>query len=141
MFGGHCVKTWASTQAVVALSSGESEYYGLVKAGCSAIGLRALCGDMRMQCGVKFLTDSTAARGICLRRGVGKVRHMDVQLLWLQERVQSGELRLEKVWGHENVADLMTKYVDAATILRLVGMVNMSFVDGRSEIAPRLHGH
>ena len=70
--------------------------------------------------------------------------HMDkyrIDFLWLQERVQSGELRLEKVWGHENVADLMTKYVDAATILRLAGMMNMSFVDGRSEIAPRLHGH
>ena len=30
LFGGHAVKSWSSTQAVIALSSGEAEYYGLV---------------------------------------------------------------------------------------------------------------
>lgn len=140
MFGAHCVKTWSSTQSIVALSSGEAEYYGLVKAGCSAIGLRALCVDLNIAVAVKLLTDSTAARGICNRRGVGKVRHMDVQLLWLQEKVQNGELRLHKVSGHENAADLMTKYVDAATILRLSNIMNATFAVGRSDAAPQLQG-
>ena len=31
MFGNHMVKSWCSTQAIVALSSGEAEYYGIVK--------------------------------------------------------------------------------------------------------------
>ena len=31
MHGLHCVKTWSSTQAIISLSSGEAEYYGLVK--------------------------------------------------------------------------------------------------------------
>ena len=29
--GGHCIKTWSTTQSVIALSLGEAEYYGLVK--------------------------------------------------------------------------------------------------------------
>ena len=32
-FGKHCLKTWSTTQAVIALSSGEAEYYGVVKEG------------------------------------------------------------------------------------------------------------
>ena len=31
MFGSHLIKSWSSTQNVIALSSGEAEYYGLVK--------------------------------------------------------------------------------------------------------------
>ena len=34
MHGSHLLKTWASTQTVVALSSGEAEYYGEVKGMC-----------------------------------------------------------------------------------------------------------
>ena len=29
--GSHVVKTWSTTQSVIALSSGEAEYYGMVK--------------------------------------------------------------------------------------------------------------
>ena len=32
MLGGHCVKTYSQTQETIALSSGESEFYGIVKA-------------------------------------------------------------------------------------------------------------
>jgi len=44
MFGGHCLKSWSLTQKVIALSSGEAEYYGLVKSGSQGIGIRALLG-------------------------------------------------------------------------------------------------
>jgi len=30
MLGNHMVKSWCSTQAIVSLSSGEAEYYGIV---------------------------------------------------------------------------------------------------------------
>ena len=33
MIGSHCIRTYSSTQTLVSLSSGEAEYYGLVK-GC-----------------------------------------------------------------------------------------------------------
>jgi len=31
MIGGHSIKSWCSTQSIVSLSSGEAEYYGIVK--------------------------------------------------------------------------------------------------------------
>ena len=39
LLGDHLIKGWSSTQAVIALSSGEAEYYGIVKG--SSVGLRA----------------------------------------------------------------------------------------------------
>ena len=30
MMGGHCLKTWSSTQGAVALSSAEAEFYAMV---------------------------------------------------------------------------------------------------------------
>ena len=36
MWGSSLLKTWSSTQAVVALSSGEAEYYGMVNASTIA---------------------------------------------------------------------------------------------------------
>jgi hypothetical protein len=33
VIGRHLVKSWCSTQAIVTLSSGEAEYYGILKVG------------------------------------------------------------------------------------------------------------
>ena len=47
MFGKCVIKTWSSTQSVVALSSGEAEYYALVNRashGIGLVGLWRICG-------------------------------------------------------------------------------------------------
>ena len=56
-------------------------------------------------------SDSSAALAISQRVGLGKVRHIDVQYLGLQERHAAKELVLRKVLGEENPADLLTKGV------------------------------
>ena len=89
MRGSHCIKSWATTQAIVALSSGEAEYYGLTKAACLGIGAISLCKDFHIVLKLIVYTDSSAAKGIVARRGLGKLRHLDVQVLWLQERESS----------------------------------------------------
>ena len=38
MWSGVCLKAWSTTQGVVALSSGEADYYAAVK-GASRLGL------------------------------------------------------------------------------------------------------
>ena len=42
MLGNHMIKSWSSTQAHVTLSSGEAEYYGLVKGASVAIGVKSM---------------------------------------------------------------------------------------------------
>ena len=47
--GSHTVKTWSSTQSVIALSSGEAEYYGMVKTAAVAMGIRTILQDMNIR--------------------------------------------------------------------------------------------
>ena len=72
MFARHLLKTWSSTQNVVALSSGEAEYYGLVKGASEGLGLKAMLKEYGVEAGVVVKTDASAAKGIASRRGMGK---------------------------------------------------------------------
>ena len=40
MLGQHMIKSWSSTQSVIALSSGEAEYYSMVKGGSIGLGVQ-----------------------------------------------------------------------------------------------------
>ena len=82
------IKTWSNTQSVVALSSGEAEYYGMVKGASLALGIRSMLSDLAVNLTIRLRTDATAAKGIAARRGLGKVRHIEVNQLWLQDKVQ-----------------------------------------------------
>ena len=42
---------------------------------------------------------------------MGKVRHIEICQLWLQEKVSNGDIVVEKVDTKENVADALTKHV------------------------------
>ena len=109
MHGWHTVKTWSTTQSVVAMSSGESELYSMTKGAANALGLIALAADFGLVRSGKVHTDASATLGIVKRQGLGKLRHINVQYLWLQDRTRNGDLEVQKVAGAENPADLMTK--------------------------------
>ena len=66
MLGGHVIKSWATNQAVLALSSGEAEYYGIVKAASVALGIRSLAADMGVEYTkpIAIKSDASAAIGI-----------------------------------------------------------------------------
>ena len=42
--------------------------------------------DMGSDVGITLELDATAAKGILDRQGIAKVRHIDVNCLWLQEQ-------------------------------------------------------
>ncbi len=132
------VKSWSSTQGVIALSSGEAEYYGMVKGASLALGLRALMGDLGVHSKVRVRTDASAAKGIATRKGLGKVRHIEVNQLWLQDRVAAGEVEILKVKGETNWADALTKYVDGDTLRRHSRYVGLEISSGRHQIMPEL---
>ena len=87
MLGNHLVKSWSTNQTVIALSSGEAEYYSMVKAGSVALGIESLMKDLGVEDtgSIAIKTDASAAVGIGSRIGIGKVRHIEVNQLWLQE--------------------------------------------------------
>ena len=83
MLGTHLIKSWSSTQNLIALSSGEAEYYGVVKASGMGLGYQSLLRDLGVEMPLRVWTDSTATIGICSRRGLGKLRHLDTHTLWI----------------------------------------------------------
>ena len=99
MIGQHCLRTWSSTQPSVTLSSGEAEYYGLVKAAGAGLGHQSLMEDLNLKLPVRAWTDSSAALGIASRSGLGKLRHLETHTLWLQEKVRTGAITVKKVRG------------------------------------------
>ena len=138
MIGSHLIKCWAKTQATVAKSSAESELYGIVRASCETLGFLSLMEDLGTQMQSRLHMDSTAAQGIVDRQGLSKVRHLDVNLLWLQEQLARDKVPLLKVPGPENNADLMTKHLQDGMIRKHVARMCMEFRDGRSDKAANL---
>ena len=88
-FGDHLVRHWSTTQSVVALSSGEAELVGIVKGAAQGLGMQALLRDLGFHYDLSTMSDATAAIGISRRRCLGKVRHISVSDLWIQERLTS----------------------------------------------------
>ena len=141
MFGSHCLKSWSLTQKLIALSSGEAEYYGLVKSGSQGIGIRALLGgDLGVTCTVVLNTDASAAIGIASRRGLGEVRHIEVSQLWLQQRVASGDLKAQTVDGISNLADALTKHLQKGPLEGHMVSVNLEIREGRRPLMPVCDG-
>ena len=97
LLGEHILKTYSSTQPTISLSSGEAEFYGVVRASGAALGQQSLFADLGVPLNFTVWTDSSAAMGICTRQGLGKLRHIDTQALWIQEKVRTKQIILRKV--------------------------------------------
>ena len=140
MLGGHNVKHWNKTQTTISLSSGESELHGIAL-GCSqALGIQSLCRDMGWHLPIRIWSDATAAIGIARRKGLGKIKHLDVTDLWIQDQIRGGNISPDKVLGTENPSDVLTKYVDRATMQKALKKVNLIATDGRPASAPQAMG-
>ena len=137
-YGSHVIKTYSSTQATIALSSGEAEYYGLVKSASIGLGVQAMYSDLGEDIKINLNTDASAAKAIASRRGLGKLRHLAVHLLWLQQQVASECLSISKVRGDSNPADILTKYVSRDILIKHLEAMSIGFEEGRAKECPEL---
>lgn len=139
MAGGHCIKAWSKTQSVVAKSSAESELYSVVKGACEGLGLATLYKDLGSDKKLQLSLDAAAAKGILERQGIARIRHIDVNVLWLQQQAARDMVPLIKIKGEYNGSDLMTKHLTSAVQQGHVKRLNMEFRDGRAKVAAQLH--
>ena len=108
MWGSHLLKHWSSTQKTIALSSGEAELAGIVKGSAEGLGMVSVAKDLGISMSLKVRADSSAAIRICRREGIGRVRHLAVGQLWVQERIQHKEVTVMKIPRKTNIADART---------------------------------
>ena len=130
--GRHLIKSWSTTQKNITLSSAEAELVAAVKTCSEALGLAQMAYDWGLHLGIKIYVDSAAAIGVARRRGNGKLRHVRVGDLWIQELVEEEEIKLKKILGAQNVADAFTKYLTQAVMDNYLRKMNLEFREGRA---------
>ena len=114
LLGCHVLKSWSSTQASVSLSSGEAEFYALITGASEGFGLVSMAQDFGVLLKLVLHSDATTGLSLAQRHGLNsRIKHLHTNLLWLQEKVQRGEVTLKKVDTKENPADLLTKPLDS----------------------------
>ena len=112
----------AKTQGTLALSSGEAELYAIGQGVSEALFLRSMLLEAKLAKKVNVIahTDSTAGKSMATRFGAGKkTKHVELRFLYVQNLVQMGLLRMAKIDGTRNPADLMTKCVANDVLQRL----------------------
>ena len=83
----------------MAQSSGEAEYYALVRACSEALGMQSVMRDLGWDAKIVVYIDSSVAKSVAFWTGLGKLRHMEVKFLWAQEAVRLKRFSVEKFVG------------------------------------------
>ena len=133
--GSSTIKTGCKSQAVIALNSGEAEYYGLVSAACNALGEQSTLKDWGIFLPIQSWMDASTGLSIGSRHGLGRVKHIDTVFLWVQDAVSNGKISLGKKHTDEMLADLLTKPLDRSRIQYLLSGMNYRYTEGRHHLA------
>ena len=125
LFHGCAVLTWARTQKTRALSSAEAELYGIGSGAIEGLGASQLLREWQYETVPLLQTDSQSALAVCKRRGPGRMKHIELKMLAVQEWLKTGRLRIHKVSTHDNPADLMTKAMNREKLIKFGRALNL----------------
>ena len=118
----------AQLQDPISSKCGAAELYGLVSASAETMGHILVYKDLGTNMNGLVLGDVSAALAIVARRGLGKLRHLDTNYLWIQEKAAKGYMNFKKVAGVDNGADLFTKTLSWNEIQSHIHKLNSQFV-------------
>ena len=96
MAGCNQLRSICRGQAVVALSSGEAEFYALVTSASEALGEQAIAREWDVRLDITLWFDATAGAAVSSRRGLGRVKHIHTAFLWIQSYVTNRVIILGK---------------------------------------------
>ena len=131
MHGAHWLEGWSATQKVRASSSGEAEFYAQGSGAARGMLMEHICHEagepkktLVLHCG------SVASRSMAQRLGAGMCRHIEVELLWLQQSADEKKLAAKHVPTESNIADRETKGLTSDRKWKLMNQMGMSLVAG-----------
>ena len=101
----HPIFAAGSTQTILSLSSREAEFYGTVRCACRTLGLRSLMSDLSLEVKAELVTDSSACKGLCSRRGAGKIRHIHCPTSPFQHAVARRQIAITRRAGKDLAPD------------------------------------
>ena len=132
LIGSHFLKGWSRTQNCVTMSSAEAELVAMVKLTAEVMGVLSMAKDWGEDMKGRVFADSSAALAISNRKGSGKLRHINIGLLWIQEKEAKEDVQFEKVDGKMNPADLMTKNLGRERSEQHANRLGQRIADGRA---------
>ena len=77
-------------------------------------------------------TDSSSARQLASRQGIGRVKHLDAKVLWIQDQVREGHVCLSQIGTQWNIADIGTKVLTAKRLKCLLDEIGVMDDGGHS---------
>ena len=107
MLNGNLIHFQSKRQKCVSLSSCEAETVAATSILSEAVFLRSLLTRiLGKEPRMVLYSDSSSSRQLIARKGLGKARHLDVDLLWIQ---RIDDLKIKPSNEKDNPADLGTK--------------------------------
>ena len=77
--------------------------------------------------------DSSSALAITKRKGAGKLRHIHINALWIQEKQDRDDTTYANILCTEYPADLMTKHLVRDTVDKYLELLHQGRREGRAE--------
>ena len=127
MLGRHALKAYTRKQKVK--SSAEAELHAAALGVPEANRVQSMMRDLGFAVKPVLNIVAKAREHILHRQGIGKLKHIDVAYLWVQDEIRSQRLRVRRVRSEEHVADLGTKPLSKTVIAKhclTLGYVTMN---------------
>ena len=97
--------------------------------------------DLSLDVKAESVTDSSACKGLCSRRGARRIRHIHCLALWLQHAVAQRQIAITRRAGKDLAPDVGTKAgIPEDTMWRLLGMFGLAKGEGRAKQALNMAG-
>ena len=128
---------WAGCRRTETLSSAEAELLAAVETSGEALGMLQLMSSVGVPMTASIMVDSSAALAVVARKGNGKLRHVRVVHLWVQQVAADGGLKYHKVNGEENPSDACTKHLTGERLRKLAVRGTVPKVGASARVAPR----
>ena len=79
-----------------------------------------------------LFVDAKGTEHILHRHGIGKMKHIDVVHVWLQDEVKSNRLRVRRVKSENNLVDIGTKATSNKIIRKHA--ISMGYIDAQENL-------
>ena len=108
-YRGCVIHYWSRTQPVIALSTCGAELLAVSAGAVEGRYIQNVLAELSRKAIIRIYSDSSSARAVVMRRGPGRLRHMEIRHLWLQDEMRSKRIEIRAVPTADNPADMMTK--------------------------------
>ncbi|KAG9453509.1 hypothetical protein H6P81_006413 [Aristolochia fimbriata] len=125
--GGTAVSWVSKLQKVVALSSTEAEYVAATEASKEYIWLKSLMNELGFDnADYRLYNDSQSAIHLAKNSAFySRTKHIHLRYHFIRTLLEEGQLKLEKIDGKKNPADMLTKPVEGQKLSLCSTMMNL----------------